>query len=69
MIASQSAFPKVKKFLLCIDLKTGVLLYIIFEMSIWALLSFVALENESEFFHNYDLYLFEEHIGILLKVY
>ena len=62
MSASHSAFPNVKKCLLCIDLKLGVLMYVTFEMSIWAFLSFMALENESEFFHNYDLYKFEEHI-------
>jgi hypothetical protein len=62
MKSSVSAFPKVKKYLLCVDLKLGVLIYIAFEMTIWAFLSFVALDNESEFFHNYDLYKFEEHI-------
>lgn len=62
MSDSQSAFPKVKKCLLCIDLKLGVIFYVTFEISIWAFLSVVALENESEFFYNYDLYKFEEHI-------
>lgn len=33
-----------------------------FEMSIWIFLSLVAIDNESEFFRNYDLYKFEAHI-------
>lgn len=38
------------------------MMYIMFEMSIWIFLTFVAIDNESEFFRNYDLYKFEEHI-------
>lgn len=37
-------------------------MYMTFEISLWAFMSFMALDNESEFFHNYDLYKFEEHI-------
>lgn len=48
--------------MLCVDLKLGVMMYVTFEMSIWIFLSFAAIDNESEFFHNYDLYKFEEHI-------
>lgn len=59
---SASPYPRVTKFILCIDLKLGVLCYVCFEMMVWAFLSFAAIDNESEFFHNYDLYKFEEHI-------
>lgn len=62
MSVPHSAYPRVKKCLLCIDLKIGVLMYMTFEISLWAFMSFMALDNESEFFHNYDLYKFEEHI-------
>lgn len=62
MSALPSPYPSVAKCLLCIDLKLGVLAYMIFEMAIWAFLSIAAVDNESSFFHNYDLYKFEEHI-------
>lgn len=35
---------------------------LIMEVGLWGLLSVVALDNEAEFFHNYDLYKFEEFI-------
>lgn len=38
------------------------MMYIISEMMIWLFLSVIALENESEFFHRYNLYDFEEYI-------
>ena len=31
-------------------------------MMVWLALSYLAIDNESAFFHNYDLYKFEEHI-------
>lgn len=37
-------------------------MYISFEMAIWLFLSWAAVDNETEFFLNYDLYKFEEHI-------
>lgn len=40
----------------------GVLMYIITEMMIWMFLALFALTNESEFFHRYNLYDFEEYI-------
>lgn len=40
----------------------GVMIYVMFEMMVWLFLAYVAIDNESEFFHNYDLYKFEEHI-------
>jgi hypothetical protein len=57
-----SAFPIVNKWLLCIDLKIGVLIWVSFEMSLWAFLSWAAVDNEGAFFSNRDLYKFEEHI-------
>ncbi|CRL07557.1 CLUMA_CG020522, isoform A [Clunio marinus] len=59
---SASPYPKVTKFFLCIDLRIGVLCYISFEMMLWLFLSYAAIDNEFEFFRNYDLYKFEEHI-------
>jgi len=50
MANNYSPYPRVKKCLLCIDLKIGVLMYIVFEMSVWIFLTFVAIDNESEFF-------------------
>lgn len=41
---------------------TGVLMYILTEMMIWIFLAVFAVENESEFFHRYNLYDFEEFI-------
>lgn len=37
-------------------------MYVITEMMVWMFLSIFALENESEFFHRYNLYDFEEYI-------
>lgn len=37
-------------------------MYICFEMMVWLFFSYMAIDNESEFFSNYDLYKFEEHI-------
>lgn len=62
MATQSSHYPNVTKCLLCIDLKLGVLAYLSFELMVWAFLSFMAIDNESSFFHNYDLYKFEEHI-------
>lgn len=42
------------------DLKIGVLLYVTFEMMLWALMAVAALFTEAQFFTNYDLYKFEE---------
>jgi hypothetical protein len=57
-----SGLPRVNKWLLCIDLKVGVLIWSCFEMGVWAFLSYAAVDNESAFLSNYDLYKFEEHI-------
>jgi len=57
-----SGVPRVKKWLLCIDLKIGVLIWTSFELSLWAFLSYAAVDNESAFFSNSDLYKYEEHI-------
>ncbi|CAG9810538.1 unnamed protein product [Chironomus riparius] len=57
-----SGLPRVEKWLLCIDLKIGVLIWTCFELGIWAFLSYAAVDNESAFFSNYDLYKYEEHI-------
>jgi hypothetical protein len=62
MNPSALAYPRVKKCLLCIDLKLGVMMYVTMEMMIWLFFSYAAIDCESEFFHNYDLYKFEEHI-------
>lgn len=57
-----SGIPRVDKWLLCIDLKVGVLIWACFEIGVWAFLSYAAIDNESAFFSNYDLYKYEEHI-------
>ncbi|XP_070501479.1 uncharacterized protein [Chironomus tepperi] len=57
-----SGLPRVKKWLLCIDLKIGVLIWTSVELGVWAFLSYAAVDNESAFFSNYDLYKYEEHI-------
>lgn len=56
------SIPRVKKWFFCLDLKLGVALVLTIEVGLWGLLSVVALDNESEFFANYDLYKFEEII-------
>lgn len=57
-----SSFPTVDKWLLCIDLKIGVVLWVSFEMMIWLFLSYAAVDNESAFLSNWDLIKYEEHI-------
>lgn len=59
MRASASPYPRVTKFLLCIDLRLGLLCYVGFEMMVWLFFSATAVLNEAEFLQNYDLYKFE----------
>lgn len=37
-------------------------MFISFELMIWLFLSYMAIDNESAFFSNYDLYKYEEQI-------
>lgn len=62
MNPNAKALPRFKKFFFCLDLKIGVCMILIMEFGLMGFLSVVALDNEAEFFHNYDLYKFEEFI-------